>query len=81
MINNINNNSNNNNTNKNNNNNSNSKTGKNTISNKNIIIINLNLLPWNGTTKFIMQLELLTTEFSVLWFAEKKNRKWKQKQK
>ena len=54
MINNINNDNNNNNTNKNNNNNSNSKTGKNTISNKNIIIINLNFLPWNGTTKFIM---------------------------
>ena len=44
-INNINNNSNNNNINKINNNNSNSKIDKNTISNKNIIIINLNLLP------------------------------------
>ena len=45
-INNTNNNSNNNNINKNsNNNNSNSKIDKNTISNKNIIIINLNLLP------------------------------------
>ena len=44
-INNINNNSNNNNINKNSNNNSNSKIDKNTIGNKNITIINLNLLP------------------------------------
>ena len=55
------------------NNNNNSKIDKNTISNKIIIIINL--LLWNVTTKFIVYLELLTSELSVLWFVDKKNRK------
>ena len=74
-INTINNNSNSKNNNNINKNNSNSKSDKITISNNINKTINLNLLPWNVTTKFVMDLELLISKLSVLWFVDKKNKK------